>query len=277
MKAIIGAKSPLGQFLSSLDKYDYIIDHSNVDLLRNKNFLEVVCTIADMPDPSSYNKEKDAHRFEALIDVLGDVKTERFTLISPMGVLNPPGTPGKAPIITENTPLHTGETTEDSFMAHRAVFEAFVNLRFGRVLTAHLPGNLFGDNISTGILKEILEKKDVSSHPADELHQYYNLKRLPGDLAKAWSLGFFSLNLASAPLTTMDMIRQFIPGHLLELNHSEEPLLSPLLQSSHSIYWLNKEGYLYGKSAMIKDMMPCVEAILGKPELHPESAVHADE
>lgn len=277
MKAIIGAKSPLGQFLSSLDKYDYIIDPSNVDLLRNKNFLEIVCTIADMPDPSSYNKEKDAHRFDALMDVLGDVKTERFTLISPMSVLNPASIPDKAPIITENTPLHTKETTEDCFIAHRAVFEAFVKLRFGRVLTAHLPGNLFGANFSTGILNEILEKKDVSSHPADELHQYYNLKRLSGDLAKAWSLGFFSLNLASAPLTTMDMIRQFIPGHLLELNHSEEPLLSPLFQSIHSIYWLNKEGYLYGKNTLLKDMAPHLDAIPGKPEPLPEAAVHEDE
>lgn len=260
MKAIIGAKSPLGKLFCSRTKFDYIIDSTNLDLLRNKQFQEIICTVADLPDYSSFNKDKDTQYISHLTDALSDAKTERFTLVTPMGILNP----GTNATVNESSPVHTPESCQNVFLTNRAEFDTFVNLRFGRVLNIRMPQGIFDDQCQTGILKDIMENKDISDSPANAIHQYYHLKRLCDDIKYAWTLGFSHLNMATEPITTMDLVRQFKPESISAIKSTEEALNTTVLQSLHSIHWRNKEGYLYGKGKLLKEMRPYVESVLGE-------------
>lgn len=247
MKALIGAHTPIGEFLLTQGTYDYVIDPSNIELLRNKQFLEIVCTIADLPKKGTMAEEKDALRFEKLQETLSEVKTERFTLITSVEALEPVNG-----VCTENSPLLSPDNAPSPFIAHRIEFEKFVNLRFGRVLTVRLPRQVFSSTLQPGILADINSAEALAQYPADMPHQLFYLPSLTKDIATGWTLGFSQINLAPEPLTTIEIVREYAPDAISVLKNAEEGAeFPPIMESLSSIHWHDPAGYISPKATII--------------------------
>lgn len=263
MKAIIGAKTALGDFLASRNKYDYIIDPSNVDILRNKQFLEIVCTVADFPEKAAMAEEKDALRFEKLQEILSEVKTERFTLVTSLATVNP-----SDGYYNENTSLYTDVTAPNPFISHRARFEEFIQLRFGRVLTVRVPELVFSNTLRPGIIGAIPSMEKLASYPADMSHQLFYLPMIEEDISMGWKLGLSLINLAPEPLSTIEIVREFAPDAIAVLNNAPDGyVFPPLAHSLNSIHWYDPAGYICPKATVIqqiKSVLPKEIAIVGE-------------
>lgn len=257
MKVLIGTSSPIGHYLSSQEKFDYLIDSGNLELIRNKQFREIVCTIADIAEEGPLPEEKDALRFEKLTELLMDVKTERFTLISRLDLLQPE----KNGVRTEHSPRHTPDTAPSPYLNHRARFEEFVQLRFGRVLILRLPSLVFHEKNLPGILSQMDSVDAIAQYPANQPHHLFYLPRLKNDRLQAWQLGLSSINLSPEAPTTMDIVREFAPEHISALQTVLEYGDIPALpQSGHSIHWFTPDGHISSRSLVLKQ----IGAALGK-------------
>ena len=241
MNALIGASGPLGQFLEKTLPFDYIIDPSNIHLIRNKRFVEIICVLADSEIVSEGEEQKDTPYVERLQDILSEVKCDRFILLSSEDVFE------KESPITEKTPYKKEDAVENPFTRNRIKLEKFIHLRFGRVLTLHAP-HIFTPDYQTGILADILAGKPLSAYPATQFFSYYPLDRLSSDISKAWRLGLSCLNLAPTPLSAEQIALALAP----ELCESLSVRLPSSLEQSHfeslhAIHWLDTRGYLFSE------------------------------
>lgn len=247
MKALIGASGLLGHYLTPSQPFDYIITPQNIEKIRTKQFTEIVCVISDSNEVSAFNEDKDNLRFDNLINVLSEVKTDRFTLISHVDVLEKTSFP-----CLETSPYYTEETAPDSFISNRIRFEEFINLRFGRVVTIRLP-QMFCRDFCDGIMRDIKGKNSLKEYSAMSLHRYYPLSLLLKDIEHAWSLGLSSLNLAPEPFTAEELVQIIEPTLIDSLNMSlPKTKISPLVHSLHAIHWLDTKGFLYNKETILK-------------------------
>lgn len=130
--ALIGSSCALGAFWSSKRYFDYLIDETNLSLLRGKEFGQAVIICPSLREGRRAIRQNMAPflaQVKTLIDLLHEVKAERVTYVTCIDTQPETG--------NEHSPLL--REPEDEWLAALVEMKAFINLRFGRVLNVYLP------------------------------------------------------------------------------------------------------------------------------------------
>ena len=130
--ALIGSSCALGVFWSSKRYFDYLIDETNLSLLRGKEFGQAVIICPSLREGGAAIRRNTAPflaQVKTLIDILHEVKAERVTYITSIDTQPETG--------NELSPLL--RKPEDEWLMALVELKDFINLRFGRVLNVCLP------------------------------------------------------------------------------------------------------------------------------------------
>ncbi len=198
--ALIGSSCALGVFWSSKRYFDYLIDETNLSLLRGKEFGQAVIICPSLREGGTAIRGNTAPflaQVKTLIDLLHEVKAERVTYITSIDTQPETGNE-LSPLLRE---------TEDEWLAALVELKNFINLRFGRVLNVYLPevtGTGAGMSVAD-LLAAVPEGTEELDVALLERHQLYPMHRLVRDVEKAWECGIFSVNLVPEPVTAFEL------------------------------------------------------------------------
>ena len=251
--ALIGSSCALGVFWSSKRYFDYLIDETNLPLLRGKEFGQAVIICPSLREGRRAIR-RDMGSFLAqvknLIDLLHEVKAERVTYVTCMDTQPETGNE-ESPLLRES---------EDEWLAALVELKAFINLRFGRVLNVYLP-----EITGTGADMSVADMLAAPPEGTGELevallerHQLYPMHRLVRDVEKAWECGIFSVNLVPEPITTFELVEHCFPSLTDRLPTARET--DPCGSSRTSVYSTQYHdpdtGYIMDKQEVISGLSP---------------------
>lgn len=122
--ALIGSSCALGVFWSSKRYFDYLIDETNLSLLRGKEFGQAVIICPSLREGGAAIRRNTAPflaQVKTLIDILHEVKAERVTYITSIDTQPETG--------NELSPLL--RKPEGEWLMALVELKDFINLRFG--------------------------------------------------------------------------------------------------------------------------------------------------
>ncbi len=241
--AIIGCDSPIGKYWAAKRYMDCLINEQNMDLLRGRQFGDVVLvcpSLWDAPGVVKSGWEQLSAQVTRLMSVLGETKIERLTSVTTLDLIAGDG--------NEDAPVSPDEA--DACASTLAGFGDYINLTFGRVVTLRLAElvGLEGDPAGWSIVAELLAASKAKRKPKAGLltkHQFYPLERIVRDAENAWECGLEQVNLLSAPVTVFELTEQLFPSlvDLLPTAKETDPI-GDARTSKYAIYW-NDEGSAY--------------------------------
>ena len=284
--ALIGSSCALGVFWSSKRYFDYLIDETNLSLLRGKEFGQAVIICPSLREGGAAIRRNTAPflaQVKTLIDILHEVKAERVTYITSIDTQPETG--------NELSPLL--RKPEGEWLMALVELKDFINLRFGRVLNVCLPevtGTGAGMSVAD-LLAAVPEGTEELDVALLERHQLYPMHRLVRDVEKAWECGIFSVNLVPEPVTVFELVEQCFPSLVSRLPVAKET--DPYGSARTSVYSTQYHdpdtGYIMDKEDVLAGLsnkkLISVEASQGvsllrsaeEEESHDHEAVHADE
>ncbi len=243
--ALIGSSCALGNIWASKRFYDYLFDPDNWDLLRNKQFGELVLidpALWEGPAAAAAEPEKYAILTDKLIHRLHEAKIERLTYITTLDLLPQDGNEDSVQL----------KESPDPYLNDRIKLRDFVNLQFGRVLTIRLP-EIIGLGKGFSVLDELDSDKSKLNVSLLERHQFYPISRIVKDVETAWSCGIFSAILVSEPITTFELVEKVTP-HLqdkLPVAHESDPVGSNRSSKIAFMWHDPMTGHILEKDDMI--------------------------
>lgn len=189
--ALIGHTGFVGSNLASRHPFDAVYNTANIHEIEGETF-DLVVTAGNRADSHRINREGDADRAEvdALADRLSRVQTTKLVLVSTVCVY--PG--GTGP--TESTP--TSETGLTPYGANRLHQERRLTAEHD-TLVVRLP-QLYGDGLKKGIVYDLANDYRVEFIRPEAEFQYYDVRRLWGDIGIALDAGLDALNVATPAL-----------------------------------------------------------------------------
>lgn len=255
--ALIGSSCPLGAFWSSKRYFDYLIDETNLSILRGKELGQAVIICPSLREGRRairQNLVPFLTQVKSLIDLLHEVKAERVTYVTCMDTQPETG--------NEDSPLL--RETEDEWLAALVELRDFVNLRFGRVLNIYLP-----EVTGTGTDMSVADLLAATPEGTEELpvallerHQLYPMSRLVRDAEKAWECGIFSVNLAPEPVTAFELVEQCFPSLAgrLPVARETDPYGSARTSVHSTQYHDPDTGYIMDKQDVLDGLAPDQQA-----------------
>lgn len=255
--ALIGSASAIGSFWSSKRYFDYLIEESNLPLLRGKEFGQatLICpSLWEGRRAIRENAEPFLSRVRQLIDILHEVKAERLTYVTSIDTQPETG--------NENSPLlhESGDACLSALMELRD----YINLKFGRVLNVYLP-EITGTGTDMSVADTLAnspEGKEELDVVLLERHQLYPLHRIVNDVEKAWECGLFSVNLVPEPVTTFELVEACFPSltDRLPLAKETDPYGSARTSVHSTQYHDPDTGYIMDKAAVLANVSSGIQA-----------------
>lgn len=255
--ALIGSSCPLGAFWSSKRYFDYLIDETNLPILRGKELGQAVIICPSLREGRRairQNMDSFLTQVKNLIDLLHEVKAERMTYVTCMDAQPETG--------NEHSPLL--HEPEDEWLAALVELKAFINLRFGRVLNVCLPEvtGTGADMSVVDLLAAAPEGTEELAVPLLERHQLYPMSRLVRDVEKAWECGIFSVNLAPEPVTAFELVEHCFPSlaNRLPVAKETDPYGSDRTSVHSTQYHDPDTGYIMDKQDVLNGLSPDKQA-----------------
>lgn len=242
--ALLGYTGFVGSNILSQRSFDAVFNSKNIDELADQRFDEITCAaVSAVKWKANQEPDEDWRGIERLLLALSRVRADRIVLISTVDVYpNPIGVfEDYDPSPLPNHPYGT----------HRLRFERRVKEQFETVHIIRLPG-LFGNGIKKNVIYDLINNRELEVINPDSSFQYYSLTRLCGDLDHAVQLGIPLLNLATEPISTREIIRQFFPNRIV--GQKAAPVSHYDFRSRHSSDWGSGDGYLYSAMTIREDM-----------------------
>lgn len=201
--ALIGHTGFVGSTLAREGGYDHLFNSKNIDSIRGRRFDRVVCAgVSAVKWQANKDPDADWAGIQRLLEPLEDVEAEVFTLISTVDVYpSPVG-------VTERDELD--RTAGQPYGRHRLAVEDWVRSRFPRVHVIRLPG-LFGAGLKKNIIFDMLTDNNLEVINPDSTFQWYDLGRLPEDVARLEAQDLELLNMAVEPVSTEAIRSRFFP------------------------------------------------------------------
>lgn len=245
--ALIGAKSPLGKYLTGKMFFDFVFDDGNWMLCHNKDFnhLVVICpSLWVKNDETCLANKKEVNQ---LIDILGDNRAERVTYVTTLDLLPTDG--------DENSPLV--KESNCSALANAVLLRDLIEVKFGRVLTVRVPELLGLDtpypNSLIPALKVAKLVRDLKPLGLLTRHQFFPIEHLVSSTLRAWDCGLSQINLVSEPLMTVEIVEKCFPKLLDKLPLArQEDAVGNMRKSIHAIHYYDPaNGYMMDKEQII--------------------------
>ncbi len=251
--AIIGSNCPIGKFWSSKRYFDYLIDTENLQLMRNKEFGQVILIAPSLWEGLN-NVRKDPTNFlkytKALTDLMHEVKIERLTFVTSIEL--------RDEIANEND--HPSRETTDEVAAALLELHDYINLRFGRVLNIYVPEITGTGYPGMSVVDDLIAEKGKKTKlkvALLERHQLYPMSRIVKDVEKAWEFGVFHLNLVPEPVTTFELVEKCFPSMSSRLPVAKEsdPYGSNRTSIHSTQYYDPNTGYIMTKQDVLDGLM----------------------
>ncbi|MBJ7533706.1 hypothetical protein JDN40_06280 [Rhodomicrobium vannielii ATCC 17100] len=174
----------------------------------------------------------------------GAEKAKRLVLLSSLDVYPTRGLPLDERYVDPCAP-RTGLGRLESAVAER--------LRRGMVL--RLP-DVFGPSIAAGPAAALLDR-DASGLNRVAIHQWYPVRRLRRDIARALRLDVRVVNLATEPLPMADVLMQFFPG---QMGQVRSPAPYSRIRTRYAAAFGGAGDYIMTASDVLAEMRACVLA-----------------
>ncbi|WP_295875159.1 hypothetical protein [uncultured Akkermansia sp.] len=253
----ISSSNALGSFWTSKRYFDYLIDETNLPLLRGREFGQAVLICPSLWEGRRAirrNEEAFISHVRQLIDILHEVKIERLTYVTSIDTQPETG--------NEDSPLVY--EFEDAFLSALAELRDYVNLKFGRVLNVYLPEvtGTGADMSVADLLANAPEGKDELDVALLERHQLYPMRRIVNDVEKAWECGLFAVNLVPEPVTAFELAENCFPSLMNRLPVAKETDPCGSCRTSvHSTQYHDPDtGYVMGKADVLEGISPGLQA-----------------
>ena len=247
--ALIGYTGFVGGTLLRQRPFDFLYNSKNIDDIAGRAFDLVVCAAAPA-EKWKANKypEDDLKNIKRLMSNLERVEVGECILISTVDVY-------PAPIaVDEQTVIHMDEC--HPYGKHRYMLEQMISARF-RSTIIRLPG-LFGSGLKKNIIYDLIHANNVGQVHADSVFQFYDLRNLWSDVAKARQHGLKVVNFATEPVSVRALARL-----AFGIEFKNTPDGNPAQYDFRSLYapiFGGHGGYLYDQSQVLSSLKRFVEA-----------------
>lgn len=240
--ALIGHTGFVGGNLMRQARFDACFNSQNHKEMEGKQFEVVVCAgVRAVKWKANQEPDADLAGIQALMDSLGQIKAQRFILISTVDVYPEPVG------VDEETPLSI--ETGAAYGRHRLMLERFVAERFPSTIL-RLPG-LFGDGLKKNIIFDLMNNNAIDQLQPASSFQFYPLSRLWKDVQKTLSLDIPLLNVATEPVTVGEIAKRAFGR---DLPPSNAPTARYDFRSRHASAWGRKDGYLLGREDVVRSL-----------------------
>lgn len=247
--ALIGHTGFVGSNLARQGSFAATFNSRNIEAIRGGRFGAVVCAgVSAVKWLANKEPEADWQGIRRLMDCLGDVTAEHFTLISTIDVYRDPvGLTERDAPPTEG--LHP-------YGRHRLALEAFVAERFPSHAIVRLPA-LFGSGLKKNALFDLMTGNMTDKIVPNAAFQWYPLQRLGADLDTVRGAAIDLINITAEPIA-MDAIRdRFFPGVPIGAPMATPPRYD--LRSVHDALLGGQNGYHLAAPAVWDAMASFVE------------------
>jgi hypothetical protein len=242
--ALIGHSGFVGGFLASRERFDLLVNRSNLGELRGRSLERLVC--AGLPAAkwlANREPQADLDNMLRLCEVLRSVSAQRFHLISTIDVY-PRTQDADEDFDCSRIPNHPYGT-------HRLSFEAFVRQHFAHPLIVRLPA-LFGPGLRKNLLFDLMHRHPLERVNPASRYQWYPLERLPADISIAEQHGLGLVNLFTEPLATRLILERFFPD--LSVGVQAAPAADYDLQTRHARLFGGSGGYRMTADAVLAEL-----------------------
>jgi nucleoside-diphosphate-sugar epimerase len=235
--ALIGHTGFVGGNLRAARPFDVLVNSTNVDELRGRSFELVVCAgVRAEKWKANRDPDGDLAGIERLMNVLHDVRAQRFVLVSTIDVFDDPVS------VDECAPADA----RHPYGSHRRLLETLCAHRFP-TLIARLPA-LFGPGLKKNALFDLLHDNQVEKIHPESTYQFYDVRWLWADVEKADGAGIQLVHLVTEPIAMREIVaRCFGRG----LRAPAAPPARYDVRSVHAGVWGGKDGYLRPRVAVL--------------------------
>ncbi|KPJ86185.1 hypothetical protein AMJ57_00260 [Parcubacteria bacterium SG8_24] len=250
--ALIGHTGFVGSNLDSQNKFTDRFNSRNIGSIRGESFDLIVCAgVSAVKWKANRDPETDWKGVEALLDPLGEAEAGRFVLISTVDVYPFPVE------VDEDTSIDP--EINHAYGKHRYAVEEFVRRRYPQHHILRLPG-LFGPGLKKNVIYDLLNDNGLEKIDPAASFQWYPLDRLWDDIGKIMAADLRTVNLATEPVTTREIIEELFPD---KLSSVAEPSAEPPgydFRTRHAGLFGGRGGYLMDKTGVMKALRRYVDA-----------------
>jgi nucleoside-diphosphate-sugar epimerase len=243
--ALIGYTGFVGSVLLENASFTEVYNSKNITDICGKRFSRVICAgIQAKKWWANQNPDADLQSIKQLLGCLNAVEADSFVLISTVDVYPNPAN------VTES--FEVGGLDNHAYGKNRWYAEDFIKKKFPKHLILRLPG-LFGNGLKKNAIYDLLNNNEVDKLNPKAAYQYYYLHRLWEDIHKALELDLKTLNIATEPITTEQIVRELFPKH--RIGNINQPVASYDMKSDYWRQWgSDVSGYLYGRNTIMQDL-----------------------
>jgi len=239
--ALIGYTGFVGATLEASISPSHRYRSTNIDEIRGESFDHVICAgVQAMKWWANLHPADDLAGIEKLLGALSEVRVDRFTLISSIDVYPVPRGVDETSLIEKEC--------HHAYGLNRLHVEEWVAGNFPKVAILRLPG-LFGPGLKKNVIYDMIHDNGLEKVHPDGVFQYYDTRRLAGDIDQVWKSGIGLLNVSSEPIGTAEIRDRYFAGK--HLGGDGPPPPSYDMRSVHASAWGGQEGYLYSKEQVL--------------------------
>jgi len=243
-RALIGHTGFVGGNLVRQQPFDATFNSSNIAAIEGQHFDLVVCSgIQAKKWWANQHPDEDRRGIDALLGHLAKAEIRRLVLISTIDVYPVPVD------VDEESPIDL--TRHHAYGKHRLLAEQFVRERFPDHYIVRLPG-LFGTGLKKNVIFDLLNDNCLEMINPASAFQYYDLKRLGGDLDRVMNGPARLVNISSEPLPTQTIIDRFFPGK--HVGDKPSPAARYDYRSRHAAAFGGRDGYWYDLETVLGDL-----------------------
>ena len=239
--ALIGYTGFVGATLDASISPSHRYRSTNIDDIRGQSFDHVICAgVQAMKWWANQHPAEDLAGIEKLLGALEEVRAERFTLISSIDVYPVPRD------VNEASAIH--KEKHHAYGLNRLHVEEWVSSKFPNVAILRLPG-LFGPGLKKNVIFDMIHDNGLEKIHPDGVFQYYDTRRLGGDIEQVWKSEIGLLNVSSEPVGTSEIRDRYFSDK--QLGGDGPPPPSYDMRSIHAALWGGEDGYLYSKEQVL--------------------------
>jgi nucleoside-diphosphate-sugar epimerase len=243
--ALIGSTGFVGTNLNSQHHFAAKYHSKNIREMAGEEFDVVVCA-APNAEKWKANKEPDSDlaNIHKLIEILRDIRTKEFILISTVDVYPKPID------VFEDTPIERGANSP--YGEHRFYLEEFVRSAFNDHLIIRLPA-LFGKGLKKNFLFDMLHKPEALrlTH-CESKFQFYSLDYLWKDIGLVKAKKPKTVNFATPPLMARELANT-----CFGVDFENRPRQGPIaydMRSHYAAFFDNQGYYIWTRQREIEEI-----------------------
>lgn len=241
--ALIGYTGFVGANLDTQATFSDRFRSLDIDRMRGARYDVIVCAGAPgVKWKANQDPARDQHAIQLLTDVLATVRADRAVLISTVDVYPEPRE------VDEGTAIDPG--AGHPYGQHRLALERFFDERFDTV-SIRLPG-LFGAGLKKNVIFDFLHDNDVAQINPESTFQFYDLRRLWGDVELAADARLRLVNFATEPVSVAEVATH---GFGFQFTNPTAP--APVrynMQTGHAGVWGRSSPYLMNRVDVLADI-----------------------